>query len=102
MASFDGSDAERAWHWHRARDLPRALGASVAAGVEARHVHAYGEALRHFELALALWDRVPDAAARAGMPLAGVLRVAAAAARDGAEPARATALRRAGQTGRRE
>ena len=102
VAASAGTDAERAWHWHRARDLPRALGASVAAGVEARRAHAHGEALRHFERALGLWDRVPDAAARAGMPFAGVLRAAAVAARDGAEPARASALRRAGRTGRRE
>jgi hypothetical protein len=102
VTTLDGSAAERAWHWHRARDLPHALGASVAAGAEAQQVHAHAEALRHFERALALWDRVPDAAERAGMPLADVLRAAAAAARDAAEPARASALRRAGQTGRRE
>jgi predicted ATPase len=96
------SAAERAWHWHKARDLPRALGASVAAGGEARRLHAPGDALRHFETALALWDRVPDAAERAGMPLAAVLRAAAAAAHDESMPARAMALERAGLGGRRE
>jgi predicted ATPase len=86
--------AELACHWHGAHDLPRALGASVAAGVEARRVHAHGEALRHFERALATWDRVPDAAERAGMPRSGVLRAAAAAANDGFESARSVALQR--------
>ena len=52
-------------------------------------MHAPGEALRHFEDALALWDRVPDAAERAGMPRSEVLRAAAAAANDGFESARA-------------
>jgi ATP/maltotriose-dependent transcriptional regulator MalT len=86
--------AELACHWHGAHDLPRALGASVAAGVEARRVHAHGEALRHFEDALALWDRVPDAAERAGMGRSDVLRAAAAAAHEGFEAARSVALQR--------
>jgi DNA-binding CsgD family transcriptional regulator/tetratricopeptide (TPR) repeat protein len=86
--------AELARHWRGAHDLPRALGASVAAGVAARRLHAHGEALRHFEDALTLWDRVPDAAERAGMPRAEVLRAAAAAANDGFEAARSVALQR--------
>ncbi len=86
--------AELACHWRAAHDLPRALGAGVAAGLAARRVFAYGEALRHFERALELWDRVPDAAERAGMPRSDVLRKAAAAAADGFEGARAVALQR--------
>ena len=86
--------AELACHWQGAHDLPRALAASVAAGTEARRLHAPGEALRHFEDALALWDRVPDAAERAGMPRSAVLRAAGAAANDGFESARAIALMR--------
>jgi predicted ATPase len=86
--------AELACHWHGAHDLPRALGSWVAAGVEARRVHAHGEALRHFESALALWDRVPDAPGRAGMSRADVLQAAVAAAEDGFEPARSAALGR--------
>ena len=86
--------AELACHWRGAHDLPRALGASVAAGVAARRVFAHGEALRHFENALALWERVPDASERAGMSRSEVLRAAAAAAGDGFEAARAVALQR--------
>ena len=86
--------AELARHWLSAHDLPRALGASVAAGMEARRVYAHGEALRHFENALGLWNRVPDAAERAGMPCSDVLRGAALAANDGFETGRAVALQR--------
>jgi DNA-binding CsgD family transcriptional regulator len=86
--------AELACHWHGAHDLPRALAASVAAGVEAKRIHAHGEALRHLENALALWDRVPDAAERSDMPRSDVLRAAAAAANDGFESARSVALQR--------
>jgi predicted ATPase len=88
------SAAELACHWQGAHDLPRALGASVAAGVEARRLHAYSEALGHFEAALGLWDRVHDAVERAGMPRSAVLRAAAATANDRFEATRAVALQR--------
>ncbi len=99
--------AELACHWRMAHDLPRALGASVAAGMAANRVLAHGEALRHLEGALALWDRVPDAAERAGMSRSAVLRAAAAAAADGFEVHRSVALQRealaaAGDAGRLE
>jgi ATP/maltotriose-dependent transcriptional regulator MalT len=86
--------AELACHWQGAHDLPRALAASVAAGMEAQRVHAPGEALRQLEEALGLWDRVPDAAERAGMARSEVLLAAAAAANDGFESGRAIALQR--------
>jgi DNA-binding CsgD family transcriptional regulator len=86
--------AELACHWRGAHDLPRALGASVAAGLAARRIYAHSEALRHLERALELWDRVPDAAERAGMSRAGVLRAAAAVAENAFEAGRAVALQR--------
>jgi DNA-binding CsgD family transcriptional regulator len=86
--------AELACHWRAAHDLPRALGASVAAGLAARRIYAASEALRHLERALEMWDRVPDAAERAGMSRADVLRAAAAVAGDAFEAARAVALQR--------
>jgi predicted ATPase len=58
--------AEVAGHWYAARDLPRALAAAVAAALAAHRVFAYTEALRQFERALEVWDRVPGAADRAG------------------------------------
>jgi ATP/maltotriose-dependent transcriptional regulator MalT len=81
-----------ACHWNAAHDVPRALGASVAAGLGAKRVFAFSEAKRHFERALELWDRVPDAAERAGCDRADLLRHASAAAYDAGENARAVAL----------
>ena len=86
--------AELACHWRHAHDLPRSLGAAVAAGLAARRVYAQREALRHLEGALELWDRVPDAAERAGMSRTDVLRAAAAVAGDAFEAARAVSLQR--------
>ncbi|HEX5621812.1 MAG TPA: AAA family ATPase [Solirubrobacteraceae bacterium] len=86
--------AELACHWKGAHDLPRALGASVEAGMAARRIFAFPEALRHLERALELWDRVPDAEERAGMSRCEVLRVAALAASHGFETGRAVALQR--------
>jgi len=84
-----------ACHWNAAHDVPRALGASVAAGLASKRVLAFSEAKRHFERALELWDRVPDAEARAGCDRAEVLRHAAAAAASAGEAARSLALARA-------
>jgi DNA-binding NarL/FixJ family response regulator len=86
--------AELACHWKGAHDLPRALGASVAAGLAARRIFAFPEALRHLERALELWERVPDAAERAGMSRADVLRAAAASATHAFETGRSVALQR--------
>ena len=86
--------AEVAGHWYAARDLPKALAAAVAAALAAQRVFAYTEALRQFERALEVWDRVPDAAERAGMERVDVLRQAATAASDALESARAIALQR--------
>ena len=86
--------AELACHWRLAHDLPRALGASVAAGVAAQRIYADREALRHFERALELWDRVPDAAERSGMSRVDLLRAAAAVAGHAFEAGRAVSLQR--------
>jgi DNA-binding CsgD family transcriptional regulator/tetratricopeptide (TPR) repeat protein len=86
--------AELACHWDAAHDVPRALGASVAAGLGAKRVYAFGEAKRHFERALELWDRVPDAEERAGCDRADVLRHAAAAAHHHGEISRSVAYTR--------
>ena len=71
--------AELAHHWNAAHDAPRALQASVAAGQAAARIHAVAEAQRQLERALALWDRVPDAAARAGLNRGELLEQAAEA-----------------------
>ena len=54
-----------AFHWSAAHDLPHTLEASVRAGEVASRIGA-AEAVTHRERALSLWDRVPDAEARAG------------------------------------
>ena len=78
-----------ACHWNAAHDVPRALGASVAAGLASKRVLAFREAQRHFERALELWDRVPDAEERAGCDRAD----AAAARRGGGRQLRGEAAR---------
>jgi len=72
--------AELAYHWLAAYDLPRAFDASLAAARAAESVHGYADAQPHYDRAIDLWDRVPDAAERAGLDRAGLLERAANAA----------------------
>jgi hypothetical protein len=58
--------AELAEHWYRAGQPAEALAWSVRAAGRAERVYAHGEAARHCERVLELWDQVPDAAGRAG------------------------------------
>lgn len=51
-----GAAAELAYHWHAAGQMPEALAASVRAGMAAEKVHAFKEALLHYERGLAIWD----------------------------------------------
>ncbi len=64
-------------HWDAAGDAERALRAHVDAGNAAERVFAYADALRHFERALDLWDRVRDAAAFASADRPALLAAAA-------------------------
>jgi DNA-binding CsgD family transcriptional regulator len=81
-----------AHHWLAAHDLPRALPASVHAGRAAAAASAPSAAQRHFELALELWNQVPEAEQRAGIDHAQLLEVAAAAASRAGAVERALAL----------
>ncbi len=78
---FDGGAAqlfaEQACHWDAARDAPRALVAALDAARAAEHIYAYGDALEHAELILALWAQVPDAEERTGMRHIEMVRYAA-------------------------
>ena len=58
--------ARVAHHWLAAGDQPAAFAASVRAAGAAERVNAFGEALRLYERALALWERVPDPDERSG------------------------------------
>ncbi|MFE6736073.1 AAA family ATPase [Microbacterium sp. NPDC057650] len=60
--------SELAYHWHQAHDARRALAAAVQAMTQARTDFAFSSAARFGELALELWDQVPDAAELVGMP----------------------------------
>ncbi|MGQ7312958.1 helix-turn-helix transcriptional regulator [Microbacterium arabinogalactanolyticum] len=61
-----GFEAALAFHWHQAHDARRALGAAIAAAERARTSFAFSSAVRFGELALELWDQVPDAEEVAG------------------------------------
>jgi DNA-binding CsgD family transcriptional regulator/tetratricopeptide (TPR) repeat protein len=87
--------ARLAHHWSAAGDQPRALAASLAAADAAEHVYAFAEAALQLERVLALWDRVPDAEARAGADRVSLLARCAEAAYAAGDPDRAVQLVRA-------
>jgi DNA-binding CsgD family transcriptional regulator/tetratricopeptide (TPR) repeat protein len=84
--------ARLAYHWAAAGDQPRALSASIQAAAAAEQVYALAEAQLQLERALALWDRVPDAAERAGMDRPMVLARCAEAAYGTGDMTRAAEL----------
>ena len=84
--------ARLAYHWSAAGDQPRALAASVQAAAAAEGVYAFAEAQLQLERVLGLWDRVPDAEARAGMDRPMVLSRCAEAAYGAGDPAHAAEL----------
>ena len=88
----ESAAGELARHWHASHDLPRALPAAVAAGLDPSCTFGFAEALGHFERALAIWDRVPAATALAGLDRGELLRPAAAAASTAGRADRALAL----------
>src|SRR5215472_15038885 len=55
-----GTAAELAHHSLASHDIPGGFSASVQAGKEAERLAAPAEAHRHYDQALALWDRVTD------------------------------------------
>jgi len=59
--------AELAHHSLASHDIPGGFSASVRAGKEAERLAAPAEAHRHYDQALALWDRVTDPEKLAGM-----------------------------------
>jgi DNA-binding NarL/FixJ family response regulator len=62
-----GTAAELAQHCLASHDIQGAFAASVRAGEEAEHLGAPAEAHRHFDQALALWDRVAEPEKTAGL-----------------------------------
>ena len=91
--------AELAYHWSGAHDDRRALEASLRAARTATEIYAHDEALEHYERAIRLWDRVPDAATETGTDLASLYDGAAAAASNAGNVRRAAELARAAVEG---
>jgi DNA-binding CsgD family transcriptional regulator len=84
MATVPGTIAELAHHRLASHDIPGAFTASIRAGAEAEQLGAPAEAHRHYDQALALWERVNDAEKLAGMERAKLgLKSANAAAASG-------------------
>ena len=75
-----GADAELAYHWLAAGDLPRAFDASIAAADAAERGYAFAEMHAQLERALDLWDRVPETVTFGIDRIALMERAAAAAA----------------------
>jgi DNA-binding NarL/FixJ family response regulator len=67
LSGVPGTAAELAHHSLASHDVPGAFTASIRAGEEAVRLGAPAEAHQHYDQALAVWDRVDDAAAIAGM-----------------------------------
>jgi DNA-binding CsgD family transcriptional regulator/tetratricopeptide (TPR) repeat protein len=66
-----------AYHWHQSGDVPRALLASVQAGLAAEAASAPSSAERHYDRALELWDLAPQATAVSPLDRPALLRRAA-------------------------
>lgn len=67
LAEVPGTAAELALHCLASHDVPGAFAASVQAGQEAWRLAAPAEAMRHFDQALSLWERVPEPEKLSGM-----------------------------------
>ena len=74
-----GADAEVAYHWMAAGNLPRAFAASIAAAEAAERSFAFAEAQTHLERALDLWEHVSEKET-AGVDRIGLMERAAASA----------------------
>lgn len=91
----DAAAVHLAHHWHAADAPDRALVAAVRAGALAERGYGFAEARGHYERALELWDRVPDAEQRAGIERATLARRAAEASNLAGDHAPAAELARA-------
>lgn len=95
LSTVPGAAAELAHHSLASHDVPGAFTASIRAGAESERLGAPAEAHRHYDQALALWDRVDGAATLAGMSRGKLGRKSAlAAAASGDVPHAVHLLRR--------
>lgn len=92
-AELDRCDrSSLAHHWRLAQVPDRALAASVAAMQEAKARFAFATAARFGELALELWEQVPDAETAAGLPHVKLLRQLGSILRNAGEAERALSV----------
>ena len=89
-----GTAAELAQHCLASHDIPGAFAASVRAGEEAERLGAPAEAHRHYDEALALWERVAEPEKTAGMARAKLGLMSATTAADSGDYERAVHLLR--------
>ncbi len=95
LAQVPGTAAELAHHYLVSHDIPGAFKASVLAGREAERLAAPAEAHRHYDQALSLWDRVPEAQELGGIGRGKLAYRSAISAADGGDLQRAAAQLRA-------
>jgi len=89
-----GTAAELAQHCLASHDIPGAFAASMRAGGEAERLGAPAEAHRHYDEALALWERVAEPEKTAGMAHGKLGLLSAANAADSGDVERAVHLLR--------
>jgi DNA-binding CsgD family transcriptional regulator len=95
LSGVPGAAAELAHHSLASHDVPGGFTASIRAGEEAQRLGAPAEAHQHYDQALALWDRVAEAASIAAMSRGELgLRSATAAFAAGDVPRAVHLLRR--------
>ena len=89
-----GTAAELAQHCLASHDIPGAFAASVRAGEEAEQLGAPAEAHRHYDQALALWERVAEPEKTAAMARGKLGLLSATTAADSGDYERAVHLLR--------
>ena len=92
--AMPGTAAELAQHCLASHDIPGAFAASVRAGDEADRLGAPAEAHRHYDQALALWERVAEPEKTACMPRGKLGLLSATNAADSGDYERAVHLLR--------
>ena len=92
--TMPGTAAELAQHCLASHDIPGAFAASVQAGEEAERLGAPAEAHRHYDQALALWERVAEPEKTAGMARGKLGLLSATTAADSGDYERAVHLLR--------
>jgi DNA-binding NarL/FixJ family response regulator len=92
--AMPGTAAELAQHCLASHDIPGAFAASVRAGEDAEQLGAPAEAHRHYDQALALWERVTEPEKTAGMARGKLGLLSATNAADSGDTERAVHLLR--------